>query len=107
MNQREAFEAWYGENYSQYALKNWDGTCYSNLDTDLAWKSWQAALASQWQPIETAPKGVDILASRGFGKPPVVAGYFEETKEWLAFDDPFTPLRGLKFWQPLPPEPAK
>lgn len=105
--QREMFEDWYGKNYSEYALKSWSGNGYSNLDTELAWQAWQAAQKAQWQPIDTAPVGVDVLVSRDFGKPPVVAGYFEETNEWLTFDDPFTHLCGLKFWTPLPPEPTE
>lgn len=46
--QQEIFEAWYSDNYSAYALKSWDvdGECYSNLDTELAWQAWQAAIAA-------------------------------------------------------------
>lgn len=44
MTTQEEFEVWYGENYSTYALKSWDGiNHYENLDTDLAWVTWQSA----------------------------------------------------------------
>lgn len=43
---REAFEKWYGENYSTHALKSWHVNHYANFDTELAWQSYQAAFAA-------------------------------------------------------------
>lgn len=41
------FEAWYRKEYTSYppALERRDGE-YCNLDTQLAWRSWQAAIES-------------------------------------------------------------
>lgn len=49
---REEFEAWYGEHYSSYALKTWNGKSYDNLDTQLGWASYQAALSTKQQAGE-------------------------------------------------------
>jgi hypothetical protein len=50
VSERELFEAWNVKQYGYYPRKNND-----SLDSAL-FACWQAATASQWQPIETAPK---------------------------------------------------
>lgn len=62
MNQREAFEAWWQDNRPSC----WHADWYTKMMRDLAESAWQAALASQWQPIETAPKdGTEMILSNG------------------------------------------
>lgn len=121
MDLRKAFEAWqldtgrtdpmylvYSDKDNRYALNN----VQSDWD---AWQAaWQAALASQWQPIETAPKdGTPVLCVVA-GFQPAVAEYHENIgwwygdddyppEDWLICGDPYEPTH----WMPLPPDPAK
>lgn len=101
MNQREAFEKWaeYGKLDDRQKLIV-DQSCYS------IWSAaWQAATESQWRPIETAPKdGTDVVVYLANNRPPIVAGYFKETNEWLAYDEPMNPVFPTH-WMPLPPAP--
>lgn len=112
--QREMFEAWYGDNYSPYALKSWNGDdkYYSNLDTELAWQAWQAAIAAQWQPIETAPKdGTAILAYTAEGQCEVswLHGEWLQSPCYSTYDGcgAAVLLCPPTHWMPLPPEPTK
>ena len=63
----------------------------------------------EWQPIKTAPKGIDVLVSCPHGM--YVANYYDLDIEWWHVDDnkhgPF-PLRGAPptHWMPLPPPPT-
>lgn len=69
MNQKEAFEAWAKRrgDYGQCQID--DKGEYINPWTDCGWQAWQAALASQWQPIEKAPKdGTSFLAFTAEGQ---------------------------------------
>ena len=95
MNHRDAFEKWFqGE----------QGVPYDGM-WSFAWAAWQAATASQWQPIETAPKdGTDVVVYLANNRPPIVAGYFKETNEWLAYDEPMNTVFPTH-WMPLPPAP--
>jgi len=73
---REEFEAWYtGPN--PVALER-NGPHYKYMPANVAWVTWQAALATQpqapqgavWRPIETAPETTeseDVLLSGKFG----------------------------------------
>lgn len=49
-SQQQAFEKWYSEYYSEYALKSWNGEYYSNFDTELAWGAWRTG--AEWQSSE-------------------------------------------------------
>lgn len=116
MNQREAFEAWQldtGRTDPMW-LGRGDGGNYGLNDVQAEWDvwqaAWQAAIASQWQPISTAPKdGQAILVSDGIFCHCVE---WNDEFDWWAVDDnklgPFR-LRGAAptHWMPLPPEPTK
>lgn len=57
-----------------------------------------------WQPIETAPREIDVLCYLDRGRPPVVAGYFKDSGGWYTYDEPYTRLWPTH-WMPLPPPP--
>jgi len=111
--QREMFEDWYGKNYSEYALKSWSETGYSNLDTELAWQAWQAAQKAQWQPIETAPKDgtsfVGYMSYEGF----IHAELVHTGKDGFVYatndndEVAYTPWKHVSLWTALPQEPNK
>lgn len=105
--QREAFEAWYGENYSQYALKTRREWKYDNLDTELAWQAWQAAQQTQWLPIETAPRDETVVltyAKTSMGISFISSMFFIDD-DWYLFDTGELPDVQPSYWMPLPPEP--
>jgi hypothetical protein len=106
MNQREAFEAWWQDNRPSC----WHADWFTQTMQDLAWKSWQAALASQWQPIETAPKdGTVILASLPGSDVPHSVRWHNMKRGWcLSWDGwKLGEYSQPTHWQPLPPEPTK
>lgn len=112
--QREMFEAWYSK-YCDPGFADWfkrdafDSNEYDMSHTQTAWDAWQAALASQWQPIETAPKdGERIL---GWCQVEADVVYWRRVNgehRWMSdaavdFGGHETPTH----WMPLPPDPAK
>lgn len=102
MNQREAFEKWWEDHGLQ---DDGEDSQYSVAAYSWAKRAWQAATANQWQTIETAPKdGTDVVVYLANNRPPIVAGYFKETNEWLAYDEPMNPVFPTH-WMPLPPAP--
>lgn len=60
----EAFEAWYGDIYSRYALRSWNGGTYENQDTELAWQSWQAATAATQRDAMAVAEAVESAFRR-------------------------------------------
>lgn len=58
MGQREMFEAWWQDNRPSC----WHADWFTQMMQDLAWKSWQASLASQWQPEETTHDAIELAA---------------------------------------------
>jgi hypothetical protein len=126
MNQREAFEAWLTKG-GIYDVPAKDGHGnYKHNEAQCAWQAWQAALASQWQPISTAPKdGTEMILSNGVA---VQQGWWIDspggTTEYRDVDGNYVGqhdddgylgwwdvgggmLPEPTHWQPLPPEPAK
>lgn len=77
-------------------------------------KAWQAALQSQWQPIETAPKdGAWILAinAKNNRYRQHVVHYSERHSKntdyvWVTDSAPMSWVAGLTHWQPLPQPPS-
>ena len=115
MNQREAFEAWY-EEHCKPGVGNWFARDADNNDeyymshTQTAWEAWQAALASQWQPIETAPKdGTSFLAFTAEGQCEVLWDGFRWSQVpcYSTYDGCGSAvlLCDPTHWMPLPPNP--
>lgn len=127
MNQREAFEAWQldiGRTDPMW-LGRGDGGNYGLNDVQAEWEAWQAAwqaaLASQWQPIETLPvkqmlESCEMFVVRGFNVEGIATGTYttDAYAVWLESDcgcchkfarwkHNFPPTH----WMPLPPEPTK
>lgn len=125
MNQREAFEAWQLDTgrTDPIWLDRGDGGNYGLNDVQAEWEewqaAWQAALASQWQPIQTAPKdGTAILLWEQYSTNPFV-GYWQDGG-WNACLEHVEAHGGwdgaiavglivmpVTHWMPLPPEPTK
>lgn len=121
MNQRYAFEKWAkkecctgdknGINFKR-AKYNDGSELYEDASVETAWAAWQAATASQWQPIETAPKnGTSILAYTAEGQCEVSwdHGYWMQSPCYSTYDGCGSAvlLCDPTHWMPLPPEPAK
>lgn len=120
MNQREAFEAWY-EEHCKPGVGNWFARDVDNNDeyymshTQTAWDAWQAALASQWQPIDTLPvkqmrESREMFVVRGFNVEGMSTGPYTTDPYcvWIGIEDElarwphrFPPTH----WLPLPPAP--
>lgn len=111
--QREMFEAWVEGEF--------DKSGPQKHTLDMMFKAWQAAIAAQWQPIDTLPVK-QLLATRemfivrGFGVEGVsIMPYTTDAYAvWLESDcgchskfarwkHNFQPTH----WMPLPPEPTK
>jgi hypothetical protein len=63
-----------------------------------------------WQPIETAPEGVDVLVSAGPARNPgAVAVTIAHKNECGGWDSQFntSSYMGAKYWQPLPEVPSE
>lgn len=96
MNQRKLFEKWAEEN---------------GITTTMVfcWQAWQAAIAAQWQPIETAPKDGSVINTyrKCRGQIFIFAAYFKNG-DWFCLDDDDMPVMPHPtHWMPLPPEPTK
>lgn len=95
--QREMFEAWW----------KWNRPCHGeDYHPDMkhhAWNAWQAAIAAQWQPIETAPKVElkDLIVFNG----EVQHGQWWEGYWINGFQEYMEPQPTM--WHELPPEPTK
>lgn len=88
IEQRKVFEKWYGENYSNYALQWKNGDKYDNLDTELAWRSWQAAEArsKDAERYRKLRRWMSSNVEEGWGKVKnlgAIACYVD----WNAFDE--------------------
>lgn len=120
MNQREAFEAWAINHLGPE--KNKDGSTNYTAMTMWAvvWDAWQAALASQWQPIETLPvkqmlESREMFVVRGFNVEGVATGPYttDAYTVWLEYQDCGCCHRFVRWkhnfapthWMPLPPAP--
>lgn len=119
MNQREAFEAWQldaGRTDPMW-LGRGDGGNYGLNDVQAEWEvwqaAWQAALASQWHPIDTVPKDGTAVLAVVSGFQPVVVEFHPDcglwygdgnrpSEEWLDGTYEYKP----DYWMPLPPEPT-
>lgn len=97
--QREMFEAWWQENRPSC----WSADWYAKMQQDMAWRAWQAAIAAQWQPIETAPKVElkDLIVFNG----KVQHGQWFEGYWINSFQEYMEPQPTM--WHELPPEPTK
>lgn len=128
MTEREKFEAWV-KNPHMLDKSTSPDDCgqYTHPWTIGAWKGWQAAIANQWQPIETAPKdGTEIIlcgdgrvtsgqwvperwptASEYHGVTGEYLGQFETGQcleaYWSSQDGGFTEQHPPNRWLPLPP----
>lgn len=113
--QREMFEAWYSK-HCEPGVGPWFVRDKDNSDeyymshTQTAWDAWQAAIAAQWQPIETAPKdGTAILAMLPGSDISHSIRWNEINRGWCLTWDGWKlgqynqPTR----WMPMPPEPTK
>lgn len=125
---REIFEAWYSK-HCEPGIGHWFVRDKHNSDeyymshTQTAWDAWQAAIAAQWLPIETAPKNGDVIILYNAGD--VAAGWWHPhihngvAYDWCFIEDVdvdedqrIVPNAWLKkhpptHWMPLPPEPTK
>lgn len=109
---RAAFEAWHTQKH--FALGGLNGQ-YELQSVWDRWELWQAAIASRWQPIETAPKdGQEVILRRGkrVGSAMWVhwpSTDFEEAGEgWsIGFDsESWDGENAPTEWQPLPAPPT-
>lgn len=104
--QREMFEAWQVESdrtdpmYLVYSAKD-NRYALNNVQSD--WDVWQAAIAAQWQPIETAPKVElkDLIVFNG----EVQHGQWWEGYWINSLQEYMEPRPTM--WHELPPEPTK
>lgn len=98
------FKEWYNESNTAFMTHG-----------QVAAAAWQAALQSQWQPIDTAPKsglfvGLCSLYTGGNDNENIVTVcqyslyYNKKDEEFYPFDDEME--ERLLLWQPLPPPPT-
>ena len=78
-----------------------------DIAAELAFRDMQLEEASQWQPIDTAPKdGTLVVVYDGDpGCPIEMARYFEDNSGW--FDDAHGFRLKPTYWQPLPEPPQE
>lgn len=113
---RAEFEKWASKQASRFgrewSLERTKIDSYSHHATHYAYLGWQAARASVWRPIETAPKdGTEILACDDDGIRQVIRwgknnhvpiyGWIRQIELYGEEVDGFD----AKIWQPLPTPP--
>lgn len=104
--QREMFEAWQiesGRTDPMWLGYNDEEKSYALNDVQAEWNAWQAAIAAQWQPIETAPKVElkDLIVFNG----EVQHGQWWEGCWINSFQECMVPQPTM--WHELPLEPTK
>lgn len=115
MNQRELFEKWFESemlgNDDWFRRDDEFTDEYYRLDTRSAWHAWQAAIAAQWQQIDSAPKdGTSILAYTAEGQCEVSwHGCWMQSPCYSTYDGCGSAVLLCEptHWMPLPPEPTK
>lgn len=86
LEERKRFEAWgltVWDDFNPITERNLKDGGYHNIRIDTAWNAWQAARAnSGWLPIESAPKGEEILVVDENGVI-AIAIWDNEVDEWV------------------------
>lgn len=103
--QREMFEAWWQENRPSC----WPADWYAKMQQDMAWRAWQAAIAAQWQPIETAPENEPFLGVLDCAGDRIICTmrYAVAKQKNSVPDSGDFHRERVTHWMPLPPEPTK
>ena len=120
--QRELFEKWCeSAGYTVRQIIKLPGDVYASRTVNSLWEAWKAAIAAQWQPIETLPvkqllATKEMFIVRGFGVDGVSTMPYttDAYAVWLESDcgcrykfarwkHNFQPTH----WMPLQPEPTK
>lgn len=64
VDERAKFEAWFADSYMDEPIWDESRNCFKDFSTHMAFKGWQAALAST-QPVEQKPVGYLIRYTNG------------------------------------------
>ncbi len=112
MTEQEKFEAWH---LAQFGVRPDRATDTTHVDYlrehhQLMWRGWQAAIESQWQPIETAPKDGTVIF--GFWKSDTAELHNKYSmSRWFdsAWFDPdgISEYSTPSSWMPLPQPPKE
>lgn len=112
--QREMFEAWYSK-HCEPGVGPWFVRDKDNSDeyymshTQTAWDAWQAAIAAQWQSIETAPEDEPFLGVLDCAGDRIICTmrYAVAKQKNSVPDSGDFHRERVTHWMPLPPEPTK
>lgn len=105
--QREMFEEWL-KSQGKSNERSHAGP-YFSYGADIAWQAWQAAIAAQWQPIETAPENEPFLGVLDCAGDRIICTmrYAVAKQKNSVPDSGDFHRERVTHWMPLPPEPTK